>query len=110
MKPSPSEILLQSKLQPSANPGQFEVVIQKKPQVKAGPATTLEAAYLQRAHTPKPIRSPKVNAERVEIVKTMLLNGCTTAEIAALNRGKRGYCLTQIKKDKAALLKAGLKI
>lgn len=108
--PSPSEILLQSTLQPTGKAGEFDVVIVKAQQTTAEPNTTLEAAYLQRAHTPKVVRQPKVNTERVDVVRRMLSSGYTCAEIAAMHRGKHGYGLTQIKKDKAALLKAGLKI
>ena len=98
---SPSEILLQSKLQPSENPGQFEVVIQKKAQVELKGLTMLEIAYLQRHH-----RSRKVNTERAMRVKAYRANGCTLKEIAAFLKGEKGRGRRMIATDLAALSEA----
>ena len=77
-KPSPSEILLQSTLQPTGKAGQFEVVTPKAQQVEAEALTTLEHILLQQHH-----QSIKVNTDRAQAVKTYRANGATLTEIAA---------------------------
>lgn len=103
-EPTTTELLLQGKLQETGG-GVFEVVIPKKQRVELQGITTLGILELQRAH-----KSTDVNMERAKIVNAMLQSGYLTWEIAYIFKGRKGYSKRQIDKDKAALLKAGLKI
>ena len=100
-KPSPSATLLQSTLQPTGEPGQFDMVIAKAPQVEPEALTTLEHILLQQHH-----QSIKVNTDRVQAVKTYRANGATLDEIAAYLKGKPGCGRSMIAKDLAALSEA----
>jgi len=101
-KPSPSQTLLKSTLQPTGEPGQFDVVIVKAQTVEAEPLTTLERTYAMRHH--KSLYG--VNWERVQAVKTYRANGATLDEIAAYLKGKPGCSRRMIATDLAALSEA----
>lgn len=100
-KPSTSQTLLQSTLQPTGKAGQFEVVTPKAQQVEPEPLTTLELAYLQRHH-----QSRKVNTDRAQAVKTYRANLATPKEIVTYLKGKPGCCARMIATDLAALSEA----
>jgi len=99
-KPSPSQTLLQSTLQPTGEPGQFDVVIVKEQQKPPEPITTLELAYLQRKHG-----TTRLNLDRIRKVKACMAAGWNLPETVSL----LPYGRTQIKKDWSALSKAAKK-
>ena len=105
-KLSLSQALLQSTLQPTGEPGQFDVVIVKPQQVEPEGLTTLERTYVTRHHQ----SLYGVNWERVQAVKTYRANGATLDEIAAYLRGKPGCGRSMIAKDLAALSEVERKI
>ena len=103
-KPSPSQTLLQSTLQPTGKAGEFDVVIVKAQQVEPKSLTTLELAYLQRHH-----KSRNVNTDRAQVVKTYREQGATLVEITAYLKGRPGCGRRMIATDFAALSEADRK-
>ena len=101
-KPSPSQTLLQSTLQPTGKAGEFDTMIQKAQAAEPEALTTLEVIYAKRHHE----SLYGVNWERVQAVKTYRANGATLNEIAAYLKGKPGCSRSMIAKDLAALSEA----